>query len=199
MPKSTCDGTAGYSLIELLFAVGLTASLTAVSIPEILAGIDRSRAYGATRYIAAQLNLARTAAAARAVHVGIRFEAVGTTYQFAMYVDGNGDGIRTVDIQQGIDRRLTSPARLATEFGGADFGVLPNLPPVDSSSSAPGTDPIKFGASSIASFSPLGAGSSGSVYVLGPDGSQYVVRVLGETGRVRILKFDSAAGKWNPL
>ncbi len=68
-----------------------------------------------------------------------------------------------------------------------------------SSSGYAGTDPIKLGASNILTFSPAGTSSPGSLYVLGRNRAQYVIRVLGQTGKTRVLKFDARARQWNPL
>jgi type II secretory pathway pseudopilin PulG len=190
---------AGYSFLELLFVVTLVGILTATAIPTVLAGVDDSRAYGAARYVAAQLQLARMQATSRAAHVAVRFEPSGGTFQFAVYADGNANGVRTTDVQLGTDRRIQAPIQLNNQFPGVDFGVLPGLPAVDSSSAPPDGDPIKLGASNMVSFSPIGSATSGSVYVLGRNHSQYVVRVLGETGRIRVLKFDAGTRKWISL
>ncbi len=191
-------GAAGTSLVELLFVVALMATLTAITVPQVLAGVDGARARGAARYIAMRMHLARSTAATRSEYVGIRFEQTGTGYQFSVYADGNSNGIRTTDLQSGADPRILGPERLPDQFSGVEFGVLADLPPVDSSSLPPAGDPIKFGAGNIASFSPIGSCTSGSVYVLGRGGAQYVVRALGETGRIRVLRFDARTGKWTP-
>lgn len=196
---ATLHRAAGYSLLELMFATGLIATLTAISVPQVLAGIDGSRTYAAARYVAAQFQSARTSAAMRAAYVGIRFEPVDGSYQFTTYLDGNANGIRTIDVDMGVDQPIHPAEQLRAQFPGVDYGALPGLPAVDSSSAAPDGDPIKFGTSHIVSFSPIGAASSGSVYLLGRNGTQYVVRVLGETGRVRVLRFDPRARKWIAL
>jgi prepilin-type N-terminal cleavage/methylation domain-containing protein len=189
---------SGYSLIELVCSMAIAGSLASLAIPGLLANIDALRAIGAARYVTARLQRARTEAVARSADVALQFVSTTSGYVYAVYVDGNGNGVRTADIQQGIDRELMPPERLPALFTGVDFGVLPGLPAVDSGSSAPGTDPIKLGSSNILTFSPIGTASSGSLYILGRRGAQYVVRVSGETGRARVLKFDPGAWRWNP-
>ena len=49
---------------------------------------------------------------------------------------------------------------------------------------------------SILSFTPHGTATSGSVYVRGRDGTQWVVRVLGVTGANRVLRYVPATGEW---
>jgi len=189
----------GYSLVELMFATALVATMSALTVPGILATIDDMRTVGAVRYVSARLQRARMEAVARSASVALRFVQTPDGYAYAVYVDGNGNGVRTPDIQRGIDREVMPLERLPDLFRGVDFGVLPGLPPVDSGSSPPGTDPITLGPSNILTFSAMGTSSSGSLYIRGPKGAQYVLRVFGETGRTHVLKFDPGARRWNPL
>jgi hypothetical protein len=48
----------------------------------------------------------------------------------------------------------------------------------------------------LMSFTPTGTSSSRTLYVRGRDGSQYAVRVLGATGRTRVLRYVSATRAW---
>ena len=132
----------------------------------------------------------------RSADVALQFVQTSQGYTYTVYVDGNGNGIRTLDIQRGEDPRLSSVEHLDDNFAGVDFGVLPGLPPVDAGSAAPGTDPIKLGSSSILTFTAVGTSSSGSLYLRGQRNLQYVIRILGETGKTRVLKFDQRARQW---
>jgi hypothetical protein len=80
-----------------------------------------------------------------------------------------------------------------------EFGALPGLPPVDPGGTAPGSDPIRLGSGNIASFSSLGTSSSGTVYLRGRRDAQYAVRIFGETGKTRMLKFDPRTRQWRQL
>jgi hypothetical protein len=134
----------------------------------------------------------------RAADVGWQFVASEGGYTYTPYIDGNGNGIRTRDIQAGTDRPIGAIERLAVHFTGVAFGVVEGLPAVEPGGTPPGTDPIKLGASNILTFTALGTSSSGSLYVRGRRNVQYVIRILGETGRVRVLKFDPRAHQWKP-
>ncbi len=190
---------AGYSLVELLFVTALIATVSAVAIPGILATVDDARAIGATRYLSTRLQHARMESVMRSADVGLRFVASETGYAYATYVDGNGNGIRTADILSGIDWPLRPAERLPDFFYGVDFGVLPGLPPVESGGAPPDGEPVKVGASRILTFTAIGSSSSGSVYVLGSTGAQYVIRIFGVSGKTRVLKFNSQTHKWKPL
>jgi hypothetical protein len=50
--------------------------------------------------------------------------------------------------------------------------------------------------SALLSFTPTGTASSRTLYVRGRDGSQYAVRVLGATGRTRVLRYAPAIRAW---
>lgn len=120
-------------------------------------------------------------------------------YSYAVYVDGNGNGVLTRDIQRGVDRKIGAVERLREQFPGVDFGALPGLPPIDPGGAAPGSDPVRLGAGNLASFGPAGSSTSGTLYVRGRGGAQYAVRVFGDTGRTRRLKFDRSTRQWKPL
>ncbi len=57
-------------------------------------------------------------------------------------------------------------------------------------------DPIRFNDSDLASFSPLGTSTPGSVYLCNRR-RLMVVRLLDRTGKVNILTYDSKTQKWH--
>jgi type II secretory pathway pseudopilin PulG len=189
----------GYTFLELLFVLSAFATLSGIAVPQLLSGLDAYRTSGAARYLAARIQRARIEAIARSTNVAMQFVQSGSGYSFAVYVDGNGDGVRTADVREGIDPCLVGTERLTDHFPGVEFGLLPDLPPIDPGSPPPGTDPIKLGTSSILSYSPTGTSSSGSLYVRGRSNAQYAVRVLGDTGRTRVLRYDARARQWRPV
>jgi len=190
---------AAFSLIELVFVVGLAATLGAAAVPQLLTSLDDIRAAAAARYLAGRLQLAKMEAVGRGRSVALRFVRSGGSFSFAAYADGNRDGVRSHDIQEGIDWLLQGSERLPDRFAGVDFGALTGLPPADPSGTAPGADPIRLGSSDMVSFSPLGTSTTGTLYLKGRRDAQYAVRVFGETGKARTLKFNRRSGEWKPL
>jgi type II secretory pathway pseudopilin PulG len=191
-------GKSGYSLIELLFVMSAAATASGIAIPPLLTALDDYRTAGAVRYLTTRIQRTRLEAISRSTNAAMQFVQVGTGFSYGTYIDGNGDGVRTLDIRNGIDRPLGAIERIPDNFTGVDFGVLPGLPAVDSGTAPPGTDPIKLGSSSLLSYSPTGTSSSGSVYIRGRKTAQYVIRILGDTGRTRVLKFDARTRQWKP-
>jgi type II secretory pathway pseudopilin PulG len=191
--------SGGYSLLELVFVMTLSITVSAAAVPQYLSGLDDTRATAATRYVAARLQRARMDAVTRSASVAIQFSSLSTGYAFGVYADGNRNGVLTYDIQHGVDRPLGAVEHLSDQFPGVDFGVLPGLPAIDSGSSPPGSDPIHLGSGSLASFSSAGTSSSGTLYLRSRGGAQFAIRIFGETGRTRLLKFDRNSWVWRPL
>jgi hypothetical protein len=104
----------------------------------------------------------------------------------AVYTDGNGNGVRTREIDSGVDRLLEAPVRLEDYFPGVLIAVADTYD---------GTA-VDLGGSDLLSFSPEGTATSGTISVRGRDGSQFGVRIFGVTGRVRLLRFDPTLRQW---
>ena len=190
---------SGYSLLDLLAAMALTVTFGAAAIPQYLTAADEVRASGAAYHISGRLQRARMEAVLRSATVGVQFTQTATGYSYAVYVDGNRNGVLTRDIQRGVDRLIAPLERLPDRFPGIEFGAVPGLPPVDAGGTPPGTDPIRLGSGNIASFSAMGTSSSGTVYIRSRRDAQYAVRIYGETGKTRLLKFEPRTGLWRQL
>jgi len=187
------------TLGELAVVMGLVATVTATALPQLQAGLDDARVAGAARYLSSRLAESRMAAIARSRQVALRFSVTNGKYSYAVYVDGNGNGVLTSDIQRGVDRLVRGPEKLSDNFRNVDFGTQPGLPAIDSGAAAPGSDPIRLGAGNSVSFSALGSATSGTIYLTGPSRAQYAVRVVGVTGKIRVYRYNRRSGKWIPM
>ena len=186
----------GLTLVDSLAGVAVVAILAGMAVPFLIAARERSQVSAAAAYLSAQAMLARSRAVKYGAAVGLRFEADAGAYRFASYVDGDGDGIRGSDVSRGIDRRVGPARKLGDVYPSVSFGLLASVPAIGSSRPAGAqADPIRFGRGDTLTFSPLGTATSGTLYLRGTN-EQYAVRVLGATGRVRVLHFDAAAGAW---
>jgi hypothetical protein len=110
-------------------------------------------------------------------------------------IDGNDNGLRTAEIQRGVDLTISTPQPLAWQYPGVTFGLLSGAPEVDGAA-ASSADGVRVGVSRILSMNPNGSSSSGTLYVHGQKRSQYAVRVYGATGRVRVFKYDWNGKRW---
>jgi type II secretory pathway pseudopilin PulG len=179
-----------------MFVVGLIAIVSGAAVPQLLSGLDDFQTLGAARYMTSRLQQARMDAISRSASVGMRFVRDETSTTYAVYQDGNSNGVLSRDIQRGLDPEIHPFERLEDNFRGVQFGTLPDLPAVDGSGTPPGSDPIRLGSSDMVSFTALGTSTSGSLYIRGRGNAQYAVRIFGETGRIRVLKFDSRNRHW---
>ena len=187
--------TNGYSLLEVLLAATIMVIIGGAAIPLAQTGADRSRVAGAAGYLAGRMAVARFEAVKRSACVALRFVEQADGYWMQMYVDGNRNGVLSIDIASGADWPMGTGERLDYHFPGVELGVHPNVTGID-----PGpfsaTDPVQIGSSTLLSFSPTGSSTSGTIFIRGRRGHQFAVRVLGATGRTRILEFLVGAGTW---
>jgi len=179
--------------------MGFIVTLTGMAVPQTLATLDDLRASGATRYISARLHQTRSEAAMRSADVAMQFVPSDRGYAFAVYVDGNRNGVRSRDIEHGIDRRLGAIERLGDSFSGVEFGAIADLPPIDPDGPTPGDDPIRLGSSGLATFTALGTARPGTLYIRSRRGNQYAIRILGVTGRTRMLRYNARTRQWRPI
>ena len=179
---------AGWTLVELLFVSTVFAVVAGMSVPFLATGLDRSRTEAAARYLASRFALARMEAVKRSASVAIRFGDRRSAHEFTVYVDGNGNGVRALDIERQVDRPIGRSERLGDSFPGVTIGVLPGI--------GVASDPVQIGASGLMTFTPMGTGTSGTVYIRGRGSVQYAVRVFGVTGRTRVLRYEARTGAW---
>lgn len=187
----------GFSLLELLIVLTLMVILSTVAVSFAHSRLDQSRAAGAAWYLAGRLTSARMEAVKRSTYVAIRFLEREGRYRFAVFADGNRNGVRTRDIALDVDRRLTPDEGLDQQFPQVAFGICDGVRAVDPGETLNGDDPIQIGRSTLLSFSPDGSATPGTVYIRGRGQAQYAVRVLGATGRTRILRFDFHTMRWS--
>jgi hypothetical protein len=159
----------------------------AVAIPQTLSVVSRSRGLAAARYLAARMALARAQAVGRSTTIALRFLEDEDGIRISTIQDGNRNGVRSRDIDLQIDRPIEEAVALSDLFPGVEIGLTPHVP---------GDDAVQLGGTNLLSFTPHGTATSGSLYVRGPDGTQWVVRVLGVTARTRILRYEPATWEW---
>ena len=114
-----------------------------------------------------------------------------------VYVDGNGNGLRRRNIRSGIDEPITPVERLGDRFPGVVLGVAAGVTRIsDGRAMAGDADPVRLRSADTLIFSPLGTATSGTIFLRSRKGRQYAVRVLGATGRTRVLEFRHETKSW---
>ena len=112
--------------------------------------------------------------------MALQFAGTPDAAVLTAFVDRNRNGIRVADITAGIDTAETRGIALQSLFGGV------RIEPVTA-------------AGVLFSFTPVGTSSSGTFYLTGRDGSRFAVRVLGATGRARLLHYHPASDGWKEV
>ncbi len=175
----------GYSLLELLAALAIVLLMGSIALPNIVGYRQEIALLGAAQSFKVQFMKARSIATTRNTQTAIRFETDASGYtSYSTYIDGNFNGVLSVDIDTGTDRRIAGPFRLEAGQAGVMVGVLPDAPSPDGGRL--GSEPIRFGNSRMVSFSPIGTGTPGTFY-LRTQSSMAGVRVTGGSARVRIM------------
>ena len=188
---------AGFTALELLLTTAIAMAIAVMTLPLTGNALDEVRAGMAARYVESRILDARLQAIRRSRCVALRFAAAADGSRFAEYVDGNSNGVRAADISAGVDALLTPPERLGDQFTGVSFGLRGTVPDVDGSRSGSDGDGIRIGTSRILTLGPDGTATSGTLYIRGRK-AQFAVRVLGATGRTRLLRYDRGSGQWVP-
>lgn len=188
-------GDAGSSLIEVLATVAVGLAVGAAAVPQLGVYRDRMNVAGAARHVASLVYLTRAESLKRGVYAAMGFQLFGSTLRYGTFIDGNRNGVRSGDIVQGRDRQVTPWESLDDHFPGVAFGILVGVTDPDTGAPVNG-NPLKLGGSSLLSFGPVGGATSGTVYVRGRRQQQYAVRILGATGRSRVIRFDFLARRW---
>jgi hypothetical protein len=189
-------GSAGLTLIELMLTLAVGATVTGMAIPLANEAIDEMRTASAARYVAARIGSVRLDAVRHSQTTALRFEAVGDgeEYQFTPVADGNGNGVRTTEIRDGTDAPIGPPERLCEKFAGVRFALAADAPDADGQLGT-GQDGVRIGSARILTMSSDGTATSGTLYIRGRR-SQYAVRILGVTGRTRVLQYQSQTRTW---
>lgn len=197
--RSGRAAVAGTSLLELIVVLVLLAGLSLLAAPPLWRALGNARLRMAAVDLASSLRAARSYAIRHNTHVAVKFLSGGDRVRFALYRDGNGDGVRNQDLRDGSDVLLQPPRGLAYLGRHVRFGFPPGKAPRDPSDRRRRLDrlddPIRFNRSDLASFSPLGGATPGSLYLT--DGQRLaLVRVYNRTGRVLVMLYDPVREQW---
>jgi type II secretory pathway pseudopilin PulG len=184
----------GFSLVEALVAVFIVLAMAAVAFPAFRAHFADAHLVGAGQQFKSEFRLAYSMAVSSSRYTAIRFERRDDgSIWYAVYRDGNDDGVRSADILSGDDTLVSGPFPLSGGAPGVRVGINPGIPALPPDGGLLSGDPVRFGVSDLLSFSPLGTATPGTFYLAG-DAGQAAVRVTGGSARVRLMVWRG--GRW---
>ena len=189
---------SGHTLTELLVVLAILGATCLVMLPMTVSMAERTAIRSATARIRGLLVTTREEAIALQAHRGLRFMADGAGWQYAIYQDGDADGVRTADIASGVDTLVDGPWTIVSPRALATLMIPPGgLPHPDSGDVMPeGSRPVRFGNSSLCVFSSDGSSTPGTIYIAARSGNAAAVRCAGDGGRIRILHRTAGADDW---
>jgi type II secretory pathway pseudopilin PulG len=192
--------SAGTSLPDVLVVLALAGLALAAAAPAFGRATSEARTSAGARQVALTLQAARWRAVATGTAHGLLFERDAVGWRWTLVRDGNGNGVRSAEVRDGIDPAVERPERLEQRVRGAILGFppggpFPRIPPASGVVHDDG-DPVRFGAADLVSFGPLGTSSSGTFYVTDRHRALYAVVLYGTTVRVRVWRYDGGSRRW---
>ena len=198
-----CRNECGWTLVELLVGLAVLALLATLSLPSLAGSVRHYRLESITRELALEMQAARWRALGGGTYTGLKFTGgAAGELSWVMVRDGDGDGLRSVDLRDGTDVAVAPEMRLADRAPGIRAGILsdrrvPRIPPQSGWLDRP-EDPIRFGSADLVSFAPGGSATPGSLY-LTDGGRMTAVVVNGVTGRLRLFRLAEREDNWKEL
>jgi len=184
-------------LVDVVISLAILVIVAAAAVPTLANGLGDQQTRQAARHLAGRLHRARFEALRVNAHVAVVFGDAADGWPLVIARDGNGNGVRRLEVEEGIDPMIAGADRIGTHWSGVSFSVVRSVPGIDGGAAlGAGEDPVRVGTSDLVSFSPLGTATSGTMYLAADGGAQFAVRVMGVTGRVRVLRFDRVVGQW---
>lgn len=187
----------GTTLIETVVILTIVGIIAMCAVPSFAAYRRQSSVLAAAHEMRSLLREIRSRAIAHGGYSGVKFVKTANNWTYTLYDDGNANGIYNADISNGIDKRYFGPAVVMPSFRTASISLLPiAIRDPDGAKLLPADPALQFGNSTICSFSPAGGGTAGTIYISDGISNLYCVRLFGATGRLRMLRYDSAKQKW---
>lgn len=191
------QGQSGAALIEITTVILIISLIVLVSVPAFGNLRRRSSVRSAAAELSSIFRKAQSRSISRSRSCGVKFtRSVTGEWFYALYDDGNGNGVRNSEITSGVDRLIQPPRRVEGQSRLATIG-LPSkaVRDPDGELLQPTSSPVVFNTSTLCSFSPIGGATPGTVYVVDDADDLYAVRVHGGS-RVRTLRYDARTSRW---
>jgi prepilin-type N-terminal cleavage/methylation domain-containing protein len=188
----------GMTLPEAMVTVAILGMLVAIVLPALDRMIRRAALRSAALTVFEKLRITQEDARLLATERGVKFDQVDGEWRYAVYEDGNGDGVRNKDIASGKDILIEGPRPIFPPKTFARIGLVPAIPDPDTGKPmSVGASAVQFNSSTICSFAVTGDGTPGSIYFTnGREDEAAMVRSSGNGGALRILYYGLDGVGW---
>lgn len=188
----------GFTLSELLTAIAIAGLIICCAVPSWMSMRRRAAVRSAAAEIRSVFHLVRSRAISHSRSTGVKFVDGLDGWKYALYDDGDGDGVRNDDITRGTDR-LVSGQRFLWQQPLVVKVAIPSYVTHDPDGDplTARSSPVQFNRSTICSFSPLGQATAGTIYLTDDADSAWAVRVYGATAKIRVLSYDRSRRRWS--
>ena len=182
----------GQSLAELVVVLFIIGSALIATVSAAGSAQKKIALAAATSELRAVFQNTRAVAIAHDRNVAIRFQPDGKQWNWTVYEDGDGDGVRSDDIARGVDIRVSRTR--VFQHRPVRIGV-PSSPIPDPATGRPLSLrlPVRFGISMLCSFSREGEATNGSI-VLTDGENTTVIQITGRSALIRVSRWDGK--KW---
>ena len=126
-PFRRSDG--GHTLIEILVVMAIVAIMAVMITPNFFEMAGKLRVSLAAQGMAGTLRSARLYAIRYSTNVAVKFHTEDDPMTYAVYRDGDGDGVRNSDIKDGTDPVVWPRRSLCAMAGNIYFGFPPGQRP----------------------------------------------------------------------
>jgi len=196
--RESLSGCRGVSTAELVVAMAVSGVLMVVGIPMI----EDARRAAALNRSAAQVHgllvRCRATAVLRSRNCSVVFDlASDGGWRCMVAEDGDGDGVRRADINDGTDPLVGHAVTMDADVAGP--GILGGGVPDPSGTGSLGgdlSDPIRAGRGNIISFTARGTATPSSVFLTDHSRRMIALRVYGGTARINRISWIKGATEW---
>jgi prepilin-type N-terminal cleavage/methylation domain-containing protein len=198
VPRALRPVSRGVTLPELLTTLALLSLGAGLSGAAVHAYAGMTSLRAAAQEVASVFFQARSRAVHRNAYCGVKWTSRDGDLTLEIHDDGDGDGVRNDDIDGGVDPHVFGPVSVRSRWPMVKVGFIPGFTARDPRGNPVGdlSDPIRFGRSDVASFSPVGDSSPGSVW-LGDDRSrQALVRLTPGSATISVYEWVAARRTW---
>ncbi len=190
---------AGISTAELVAVIAVSGLLTMVgglTLHDVKGGAAMTRSVAQVHGL---LVRCRAVAVLRSRRCAVVFDRqVDGSWRCFVAEDGDGDGVRRVDISDGTDPVVDNVIVIDTDVAGPGILVDASVPDPSGRGRLGGDlgDPIRAGLGNIITFSSHGTATPSSVYFTDNSRRMVVLRIYGGTGRINRMSWRRGWSQW---